>query len=100
MPKIELLLTDISSDSLLRIEHKEETVVLIQTKGHYSAFLDRCPHANWPLSQGELNDGVLECLGHGWRFNVLTGDCITVPGCRLKLLPLTRTPNSLLIEWD
>ena len=48
-----------------------------------AALLDRCPHRNFPLSEGRLRDGALECPYHGWRFGP-DGACHEVPGCPLS----------------
>jgi UDP-MurNAc hydroxylase len=38
----------------------------------------RCPHRNADLAVfGELDDGVLTCTLHGWRFDLRTGRCLT-----------------------
>jgi phenylpropionate dioxygenase-like ring-hydroxylating dioxygenase large terminal subunit len=48
--------------------------------GRPAALLDRCPHRNVRLSQGQvLPSGLLECCYHGWQFDV-TGACRLVPG--------------------
>ncbi|MCA1683009.1 MAG: aromatic ring-hydroxylating dioxygenase subunit alpha [Actinobacteria bacterium] len=48
--------------------------------GRPVALLDRCPHRNVPLSLGRMvDDGILECPYHGWRFDG-TGACRLVPG--------------------
>jgi phenylpropionate dioxygenase-like ring-hydroxylating dioxygenase large terminal subunit len=44
-----------------------------------SAFTDRCPHRNVPLSMGTVVDGTLQCRYHGWRFSG-DGQCVAVPG--------------------
>lgn len=44
-----------------------------------SAFSDRCPHRNVPLSMGEVVNGTLQCRYHGWRFSG-DGQCVAVPG--------------------
>jgi len=55
--------------------------------GAAAALVDRCPHRNFPLSDGRVSDGALECPYHGWRF-AASGDCLEVPGC--PLAPLDR----------
>jgi phenylpropionate dioxygenase-like ring-hydroxylating dioxygenase large terminal subunit len=48
--------------------------------GRPGALLDRCPHRNFPLSQGRvLASGALECGYHGWQFDG-GGVCRGVPG--------------------
>ena len=36
--------------------------------GSPGALLDRCPHRNVPLSMGSVEQGLLQCGYHGWRF--------------------------------
>lgn len=100
MPKINLKKTEIPTGTLIRLDNGETSIVLIRTNGKVNAFLDRCPHAHWPLSEGALAGQVLECLGHGWRFDLSTGECLTVPNCALKRLAVTIIHDRLQIEWD
>jgi UDP-MurNAc hydroxylase len=38
----------------------------------------RCPHRNADLAVfGELDDGILTCTLHGWRYDLETGRCLT-----------------------
>jgi nitrite reductase/ring-hydroxylating ferredoxin subunit len=37
------------------------------------AMENRCPHADAPLSDGELEGTVVTCPLHGWRIDVTTG---------------------------
>jgi len=57
-------------------------IVLFRADGKAVAFEDRCPHRNYPLSEGRVRDGGLQCPYHGWRFGP-DGDCLDVPGCAL-----------------
>jgi phenylpropionate dioxygenase-like ring-hydroxylating dioxygenase large terminal subunit len=57
-------------------------LVLFRTHDGVAALLDRCPHRNYPLSEGRLIGGGLRCPYHGWRFGA-DGACLEVPGCRL-----------------
>ena len=61
-----------------------EAWVITRMDGQLTAFEDRCPHRNSPLSAGSVNradDGSprLTCAVHGWRFDV-TGQCDLMPG--------------------
>ena len=78
MPRIDVRLDEIPLGTLFRVECDGSPIVLIRTSGGVSAFFDRCPHAHWPLSEGKLQDGLLQCVGHGWQFDVRTGECLTV----------------------
>lgn len=47
---------------------------------------DRCPHQGYPLSQGRVQDGVLTCAWHNWKFELATGAC-TFGGEPVKRYP-------------
>lgn len=53
-------------------------VLFRDAAGTIQALEDRCPHRQVKLSQGEVVEGELECIYHGWRFNA-TGNCTHVP---------------------
>lgn len=50
--------------------------------GRVVILIDRCPHRNYPLSEGRLVGGAVQCPYHGWRFGA-DGACVDVPGCAL-----------------
>lgn len=50
--------------------------------GRAVALIDRCPHRNYPLSEGQIVGGAVQCPYHGWRFGS-DGACVDVPGCVL-----------------
>lgn len=64
-------------------------VVLFRGADGIGALVDRCPHRNYPLSQGRVAEGALECPYHGWRFDA-SGRCVAVPGCGLATPDATR----------
>ena len=54
-------------------------IVLFRGPSGVTALEDRCPHRNYPLSDGQVENGVLRCPYHGWRFDG-AGACIEIPG--------------------
>ena len=47
---------------------------------------NRCPHEGYPLSEGSLDDCVLTCNWHNWKFNLETGVNL-YGGDRLRTYP-------------
>lgn len=72
---------DLGASKPLGVELMETPVALFRDRaGLPAALLDRCPHRNFPLSEGRVApDGCLQCGYHGWRFDG-TGACAAVPG--------------------
>jgi len=57
-----------------------EAVCLMNNRGHISAMVDCCSHAEFLLSDGVLHaDGTVECVWHGARFNCRTGAACKAP---------------------
>jgi len=74
--------------------------VLYRVEGRIVAFADRCPHRQCPLSLGEVDNGVLQCAYHGWRFGG-DGACVEIPalGLNAAVPPTARlSPPAGLVE--
>lgn len=56
-----------------------EPLVLFQdAQGRLACLSDRCCHRAAKLSDGQLVNGYLECLYHGWRYEI-HGQCVHIP---------------------
>lgn len=51
------------------------------------AIENRCPHEGYPLSPSPVEDGVLTCEWHNWKFELGTGNCI-IGGEDVRTFPL------------
>lgn len=100
MPQIAIELNRIPLDTLFRFEHEGTAIVVIRRAAAIHAYLDSCPHAHWPISQGEICGQVLECAGHGWRFDLATGRCLTAPAYRLRTVSAMVSKGQVLLEWE
>jgi nitrite reductase/ring-hydroxylating ferredoxin subunit len=100
MPHIEIKLDKIPLEMPVHLKHDGAAIVVIRTRNGVSAFHDRCPHAQWPVSEGEVIGGILVCPGHGWQFNITTGQCLNSPAYQLKALAVAVYKNSIHIDWD
>jgi UDP-MurNAc hydroxylase len=56
----------------------------------------RCPHMKGDLARfAEVEDGILTCTLHGWRFELATGRCLTSEDRRLFAEPIAKPDASL-----
>jgi nitrite reductase/ring-hydroxylating ferredoxin subunit len=100
MPRIEISLQEIPLDTPFRVEQPGMPIVVLRTEQGITAFEDRCPHAFWPLSEGEIYDGVLECPGHGWEFDVTSGRCLNAPAYCLTPVSVTIEAGMVQLCWS
>jgi nitrite reductase (NADH) small subunit len=65
------------------VEVANRLVAVFQHKGSYFAIDDVCPHMGASLSEGDVEDGIVTCPWHGWRFRLADGVWADNP--RLKI---------------
>lgn len=66
--------------------------------GEIRAYDGLCPHANFPLAEGEVEDGVLTCGAHSWEFDLATGAGVNPANCRLHSHPVRRDGDQIAIS--
>jgi UDP-MurNAc hydroxylase len=65
-------------------EHQRSTDVEDITLGDWRV-QRRCPHLKADLTRfGKIDDGVLTCQLHGWRFDLASGKCLTSAGHEIR----------------
>ena len=64
-------LDELSPEVPLAVDEHELAIVLHQ--GEYFAIHNICSHGHVPLSDGDVEDGAIECYLHGSRFDLRSG---------------------------
>jgi nitrite reductase/ring-hydroxylating ferredoxin subunit len=100
MPSVELLIEDLPLDKPFAIASGGMKIVVVRTSNDIYAFEDVCPHAFWPLSVGTFQDGILECPGHAWEFQVDTGKCQRSPAYCLTPVARNILGKRVRLEWE
>ncbi|MBI3947177.1 MAG: non-heme iron oxygenase ferredoxin subunit [Armatimonadetes bacterium] len=77
---------EIAAGEAKRVEVGGERVALFNVAGEFYAISDVCSHAEASLSEGFVEEDVVECPLHGARFNVRTGKNLSLPA----LFPVAR----------
>ena len=77
-----------------------EGLCLVKVQGEVYAFEDRCSHAEFPLSDGEMvDDHAIECSLHGAQFDVRTGEAIEAPASEsLSLYEVKLEDGDILVR--
>jgi 3-phenylpropionate/trans-cinnamate dioxygenase ferredoxin component len=96
-------LSELPERGLLGVEAEGHKIVLIATgEGAYYALQDRCSHADFPLSDGELIDGGrLECQYHGAKFDIASGRAVALPAIRpVKSYEVQIDGDEILVDLE
>lgn len=71
--------SEISEGSAIGRELRGLLVCLARSDGRLYAVMDQCTHQDVPLSEGEVENGAVECFMHGSRFDLATGRVLSPP---------------------
>lgn len=66
-------LSEIPEGGLKGVKAKGKEICLANIDGEAYAVSDRCPHLRYHLHNGKVEGTVLECPGHGAKFDLTDG---------------------------
>ena len=85
MPRIELCNTsDVEVGSALRVERDDLTLAVFNIEGEFFVTDDTCTHGPGSLSEGYIEDDIVECNFHNGQFNIKTGE-VVAPPCMIPI---------------
>jgi len=70
-----------------------EQISLFNIDGQLYAIDNRCPHANGPLNEGEVQGNLITCPWHGSQFDLATGEPLRPPANRPLRTHLVRVDD-------
>lgn len=73
---------DLPAGERLFIDLDDEPVVIFNIAGDYYAIADVCTHDMGSLGEGEVEGHQIICPRHGARFDIRTGDVLTLPAVK------------------
>ena len=66
--------------------------------GQYHAIDDVCPHMGASLSGGYVEDGVVTCPWHAWRFRLADGAWADSPRLKIGCYPVRVEGNEVQVQ--
>jgi 3-phenylpropionate/trans-cinnamate dioxygenase ferredoxin component len=72
-------LADVPQDTVKPVLLDGLPLLLVHTSDRFYAIENRCSHAEEPLECGRVKHGWISCPAHGARFDLETGEALTLP---------------------
>ncbi|MCX4694010.1 MULTISPECIES: bifunctional 3-phenylpropionate/cinnamic acid dioxygenase ferredoxin subunit [Streptomyces] len=92
-------LSELEADTPKRVELDGTPVSIVSTEGEVFAINDICSHANVSLSEGEVEDCMIECWLHGSAFDLRTGKPSGLPATRpVPVYPVKIEGDDVLVS--
>jgi 3-phenylpropionate/trans-cinnamate dioxygenase ferredoxin subunit len=94
------MLSELKESSLKRVEANGTAICLARlADGQVFAIDDTCTHEQIELSDGTLDDDVVECPLHGSCFSVRTGEVTGLPATEpVATYPVTVEDGEVFVE--
>ena len=89
---------EIGKSAIILVGDKE--IALFNYKGEYYAINNTCPHKGGPLGEGRIEEGILICPGHEWRFELKTGWCPQNPELSTEVYPVKIHEDKVYIRLE
>jgi nitrite reductase/ring-hydroxylating ferredoxin subunit len=77
-------LAEIPQGGVRTLELGGEKVVLSRQGSIVTCFQYACAHLGFPIHDGEVEDGIITCPHHGFRYDLASGECLTAPEVQLQ----------------
>ncbi|MCU7822390.1 MULTISPECIES: bifunctional 3-phenylpropionate/cinnamic acid dioxygenase ferredoxin subunit [unclassified Kitasatospora] len=92
-------LSDLAEDVPRRVELNGVAVSVVRTDEGVFAVNDTCSHANVSLSEGEVEDCMIECWLHGSSFDLRTGKPSGLPATKpVAVYPVKIEGDDVLVS--
>ena len=90
---------DVAVGAALKVETGDLVVAVFNVGGQFYVTDDACTHGPGSLSEGYVEDDVVECNFHNGQFNIRTGEVVSPP-CMVpvKTYPTVVEDGSVYIE--
>lgn len=73
---------ELDPGAAMRVELNGTPVAVFNLDGSFYAIADTCTHEEASLSEGFVEDDLVECPKHGATFHIPSGDVRTLPATR------------------
>jgi 3-phenylpropionate/trans-cinnamate dioxygenase ferredoxin subunit len=94
-------LSDLPAEGALHVDIDGTPVCVARSGGRLYAVYDVCSHAEVPLSEGDVEDGTVECWLHGSRFDLATGQPTGLPATRpIPTYPVSTEGDDVLVDIE
>lgn len=90
---------EVAPGTALRVETDGLALAVFNVDGEFYVTDDQCTHGPGQLSEGYIEDDVVECNFHNGQFNIRTGEAVSPP-CMVpvKTYPATIVDGKVTIE--
>lgn len=94
-------LSELPEEGAVRVDVAGRALCIARSQGKVYALNDACSHADVALSEGDVEDGTVECWLHGSRFDLRTGAPTGLPATKsVPTYPVTVIGDDVFVKLE
>ena len=94
-------LSELPQEGAIKVHLAGKDICVARSAGTVYAIDDTCSHADVSLSEGDVEDGTVECWLHGSRFDLRTGAPIGLPATKsVPTYPVTVIGDEVFLKLE
>jgi 3-phenylpropionate/trans-cinnamate dioxygenase ferredoxin component len=94
-------LGDVADGAAVRVELAAADIAVVRVGDEIFALDDVCSHAEFPLTDGEVDASTIECALHGSRFDLRTGKALGPPATQpVRTYPVSVIDGDVYIDME
>ena len=90
----------IKENNYLPIEVAGKKLLLFSFNGSVTCFENFCAHMGMPLDGGMIDNDIITCPHHGFRYSLTTGECLTAPEIQLQKFNVRTVETSIQVRLN
>lgn len=75
-------------------------VLILRKESTFFAMSNKCPHMECPLSKGTLEQYVIVCPCHDWRFDIRTGEFLDANEIKVPIYETKVTDGNVFVNIE
>jgi NAD(P)H-dependent nitrite reductase small subunit len=89
---------DIQEGEGKMVELSGKLIAVFHDQGQYFAIDDVCPHMGASLSSGFVENGIVTCPWHAWRFRLADGAWADSPRVKIGCFPVRVVNGEIQVQ--
>jgi nitrite reductase (NADH) small subunit len=91
---------DLADGEARTVEVGNQLIALFRQHGQYFAIDDVCPHMGASLSEGFVENGIVTCPWHAWRFRLADGTWADNPRIKIGCFPVRVVGEEIQVQVE
>jgi nitrite reductase (NADH) small subunit/3-phenylpropionate/trans-cinnamate dioxygenase ferredoxin subunit len=89
---------ELADGAAMTVQVRKKLIALFRSGGEYRAIDDCCPHMGASLAGGHVENGVVTCSWHAWRFRLNDGAWADNPRIKIGCYPVRVEGDQVQIQ--